>query len=247
MVRAVLFDLDDTLFDHRHCARTALRRVHETYECFACTPFDEFATSHARTLEELHDAVLAGRINIDDARRERFRRLFEAAGGPDDAAVADQAARAYREGYVVSRRAVEGAEVLLRQLKTSARIAIVSNNLLEEQRDKLRQCGLEPYIDALVVSEQAGVSKPDPFIFELALERLGCRAAEAVMIGDSWANDVIGAETAGIRAIWFNPHGEPRPNDRPHVPELRALVPPEMVLDLVFANEADDRRVAGRR
>jgi YjjG family noncanonical pyrimidine nucleotidase len=247
MVRAVLFDLDDTLFDHRHCARTALRRVHEGYACFACTPFDDFATSHGRTLEELHEQVLAGRLSIDDARRERFRRLFEAAGAARDAAAADRAARVYRQGYVESRRAIDGAEALLRRLKGSARIGIVSNNLLAEQRDKLRECGLEPFIDALVVSEEAGVSKPDPVIFGLALERLGCGPAEAVMIGDSWANDVVGAEAAGIRAIWFNPHGEPRPEDCPHVPELRALVPPGAVLDLLFARAADERRVAGRR
>jgi YjjG family noncanonical pyrimidine nucleotidase len=244
MVRAVLFDLDDTLFDHRRCARTALERVHREHECFACKPFADLEASHALILEELHGQVLSGRVGIDDARRERFRRLFESAGVTGSADVVNRAAQAYRQGYVESRRAIDGAAALLQQVKERARVAIVSNNLLDEQRDKLRECGLDGWIDALVVSEEAGVSKPDPYIFRLALDRLGCLSSEAVMIGDSWAADVVGAHAAGIRAIWFNPRGQPRPDDRPDVIELRALQPADRVLPLVFGAESHVARPA---
>src|SRR5207248_6567894 len=98
-------------------------------------------------------------------------------------------------------------------------------NLFEEQRDKLEYCGRARFVDALVVSEEAGVLKPDPAIFQIALARLGADAAHAVMVGDSWAADVAGARAAGIRAIWFNPSGKPIPADPPDVAEIRALSP----------------------
>src|SRR5207244_11995999 len=98
-------------------------------------------------------------------------------------------------------------------VRTHARIGIVTNNLLEEQQDKLQYCGLAPSVDVLIASEDVGVSKPDRGIFDLALERMGVSAEDAVMVGDSWANDIAGALNAGIRAIWFNPDRTPAPDN----------------------------------
>ena len=86
------------------------------------------------------------------------------------------------------------------KVRERAKVGIVSNNLLEEQQDKLRCCELDQYVDVLVVSEEAGISKPDPRIFEIVLDRLRCRPQEAVMIGDSWDADVLGAAAAGIQS-----------------------------------------------
>jgi putative hydrolase of the HAD superfamily len=171
---------------------------------------------------------------LDAARAERFRRLFGFAGVEADAAMVRTAAAVYRREYQLSWRAIEGAALLLPALHARARVAIVSNNLLEEQQEKLRFCELDPFVDALVVSEEAGAIKPDPAIFHVALERLGVTAPEAVMIGDSWSADIVGARRAGIRAVWFNPRGLPRPEDAADVAELRALDPVTRVLDVVF-------------
>jgi putative hydrolase of the HAD superfamily len=221
--RAVLFDLDDTLFDHRRSAREALRQVHRVHA--AGFDFDAFEHQHARYLEEMHVEVLAGRVGLDDARRERFRRVFAALGvalAPD---VADAVASAYREGYMTSRRALDGAAELLAVLKPAARIAIVTNNLLDEQQDKLEYCGLAPFVDVLVASEDVGISKPARGIFEIALARTGVTAGSAVMVGDSWANDIEGARGAGIAAVWFNPEHLPRPSNEDGVAEIDALTP----------------------
>jgi len=232
--RAVLFDLDDTLFDHTHGARAALRGVHGKYACFRERPFDEFEGAHARCLEELHLRVIAGELAIHAARLERFRRLFAVAGvvpGEDKLA---EAAAAYRAVYVASRRAVDGALDLLSALAPRVRIGIVSNNLLDEQQQKVRLCGFDRFVDALVVSEEAGASKPDPAIFVIALARLECDRSEAVMIGDSWAADVEGARRAGIRPIWFNRTGLASPDAASGVAEITALSPIEPVLAAIF-------------
>lgn len=238
MLKAVFFDLDDTLFDHRLCARTALAELHKVHPAFESYPFAEFERLHATFLEELHRRVLTGELTIDYARRERFRRMFEASGTVPDESVVEQAAAVYRRGYVSIRQPVAGAARLLELTRTRARIGIVSNNLLEEQQGKLRHCGLASYVDVLVVSEEAGVSKPDPRIFEIALDRIGCRAGEVVMVGDSWAADVIGARDAGIRAIWFNPSGKRPPDPAADVPELRSLEPADAALHVIFEQAA---------
>jgi HAD superfamily hydrolase (TIGR01549 family) len=228
----VLFDLDDTLFDHQASARQALRVVHASHPSFSRWPFDDFDRTHARFLEELHVHVLSGSIGIDDAREERFRRLFEAAGVEAEAARLTSTAASYRAAYLAARAPVPGAQSLLAALAPRVRIGIVSNNLLEEQRDKVRLCGFEPFVDALVVSEEEGVSKPDPEIFRRALARLQTSPDEAVMIGDSWTADIEGAIAAGIRAIWFTRASAPSPNS--NIVTLTTFDPIEPVLEAIF-------------
>ena len=234
MVRVVLFDLDDTLFDHHHGARAALEAVQRSHACFRALPFDEMERCHARFLEALHKDVMAGRVALDDARRERFRRLFGAAGVEAGDELVAEAASMYRANYISARRAVAGALELVPLVRRRARVGIVTNNLLEEQQEKLRHLGLDSCVDALVVSEEAGVSKPDPAIFSLALDRLGSTPGDAVMVGDSWENDIAGARAAGIRAIWFNRHRERTPAGGDSVDQLHALEPADVVLPMIF-------------
>jgi putative hydrolase of the HAD superfamily len=232
--RAVLLDLDDTLFDHEQAARHALRRAHESHTAFSVLPFEAFEREHASVLEELHVQVMLGERSVDDAREERFRRLFTSAGVGEGEQPVRSTAAAYRESYLAARRAVDGALELLTALKPRARIGIVSNNLLEEQQGKIRLCGFEPFIDALVVSEAVGVAKPDPAIFAHALAALDCDADDAVMIGDSWLADIEGARGAGIRAIWFNRNRRQPPADAPPTQEITSLRPVEPVMSAIF-------------
>jgi putative hydrolase of the HAD superfamily len=231
-VRTALFDLDDTLFDHRHCAQAALAGVRASHACFEALDQADLERRHAHILEELHLEVLARRLELDAARVERFRRLYQWAGleaGPELAAAT---AAAYRDAYVAARREVRGAAALLAAVGRHMTVVIVSNNLLAEQQAKLRHCGLDRHVDVLVVSEEAGVSKPDPRIFEIALARAGGHPDDAVMVGDSWTNDIEGARTAGVRAIWFNPEGKTPPD--PGVATIRSLEPVGEVLRVVL-------------
>ncbi len=235
MTRAVLFDLDDTLFDHRESAAEALRRVQSAHEGFQRIPFDEFERRHATLLEALHPEVLNARLEMDEARRERFRRLFAGCGIPVSEELCATTARKYRDDYMDARRAVAGARSLVAAVRSRAKVGIVSNNMLLEQRDKLEFCGLTAYVDALIVSETAGVAKPDPAIFRMALDALRVSADETVMLGDSWSADVVGARAAGIRAVWFNPMRSPSPDPDLGVRELHALEPVEGAIAYLLA------------
>ena len=207
----ILFDLDDTLFDHRFAARGALAHLRRHEPFLQRLPLARVAAEYFRTLEELHPEVLAGRLSKGAARAERFRRLAALAGESIGAQDSARLARAYREQYQRLRRAVPGAGPLLRRLHEESRIGIVTNNEVAEQEEKLRFIGLWPTVDALVISQAVGVSKPDPRIFRLALRELRASPRDAVMVGDSWTNDVRGARAARIRPVWFNRFGAARP------------------------------------
>jgi len=229
-VRVVLSDLDDTLFDHAHATRRALATVRDGTPGLEGVPLDDLQARHAELLEALHLEVLAGRVSIADARAERFARLLASAGVTDARERSRRVAGVYRDAYEASWRAVPGAVALLASLgRAGVPVVIVTNNVEDEQRVKLERCGLAGAITALVTSEREGVSKPDVRIFASALRRVSAAAAEAVMFGDAWAADIAGARQAGIRAVWLNRFGAPRPDAA--VPEVTALEPVDAVVE----------------
>lgn len=233
--QAVLVDLDDTLFDHRAAAACALRAAAAADPALARYDFPALEARHRVILEELHRNVLAGRMTVDEAREHRFRTLIEEQGETCERRRLDKLTATYRGAYQQNWACLAGAPELLRELKRrGARIAIVTNNIVSEQVSKVRRLGLEPHVDALVVSEAVGASKPSKAIFEHALAEIDAEEPEAVMLGDSWAADIEGAVAAGIDAVWFNPRKSPRPAQHPHVREIHQLEPPAVIADLVL-------------
>jgi HAD superfamily hydrolase (TIGR01549 family) len=226
---AVLFDLDDTLFDHSFSARAGLGALRDEFPALGRRAFEELERLHAGILETMHARVLTGELTIQAARVARFAAMFQDCGAADGHAEA--AADLYRAAYQRARRVVPGAVDLLAALRGYVVVGIVTNNVVAEQLEKLSVLELRHLVDVLVISEEAGMAKPDPRIFHLALARAGCRADQAVMVGDSWRVDILGALAAGIRPVWLNRGGLPSPD--PRVAEIRALAPAAPVLRLL--------------
>jgi putative hydrolase of the HAD superfamily len=93
------------------------------------------------------------------------------------------------------------------------RFGVVTNGPIRPQTIKFQALKLETHFhpELFITSEHAGCFKPDPAIFRYALERAGVEAHEAVHIGDAPEIDVLGAQAAGMRGVWFNPAGKPAP------------------------------------
>ena len=233
----LLADLDDTLFDHAHATRAALAHLRDLEPRWSDWEHHAFESRHNEVLELLHQEVLTGRLTVEAARVERFRRLLTAAA-PDERDVAERAigiAQSYRSAYERGWRSVPGArELLMAARARGLRVAVVTNNLQAEQELKLTRCDLAPLVDVLITSERAGAAKPDVRIFETALGALCASAHEAVMFGDAWPTDVIGARTAGIRAVWFNRLLVDSPD--PEIPEVRSLLPTADVLETLIGS-----------
>jgi putative hydrolase of the HAD superfamily len=239
-VKAVFFDLDDTLSDHRYSMRQGLLAVCQAYPCFQQHSIELLFADYTRLFDEMHIHVLEGRLTKDERRNECFRRLF-LLHGPETEDLPNAvacAAHLYRETYQSSRQIVAGSLELLEYLNGRVKIAVVTNNLQAGQVDKLHHLRLDHLIDELVTSEETGSIKPDPDIFRAALEHVGCSADEAVMIGDSWESDVLGAIQAGIRAIWLNRTGSACPDPMLAL-ELAGLEPLEVALNAILGQRDD--------
>jgi putative hydrolase of the HAD superfamily len=238
MKRALLIDIDDTVVDWIGPARDAVIASVATHRSMAGSDPQRVADRFLEIVEETHELWMSGELSVDGLRAERIRRLVAESGADLEAAEADELAGAYRVAYLAARRQVPGAGELLAEVRRrDVKVVAVTNNLVDEQEDKLRHTGLRELFDALVISEAAGINKPDPRIFELALEAAGVAADEAVMLGDSWANDVLGAVGAGISAAWLDRRGSGVPDAAVHVLRLSSLQPAVEVADALVSSK----------
>ena len=117
----------------------------------------------------------------------------------------------------------EVPDVLARLRAGGARLAVVSNWDVS-LHDVLERTGLRPLVDAVVISAELGVAKPDPAIFRAALDRLGAAAEGSVHVGDSLEHDVAGARAAGLEAVLVARNGAAAPDGVRTVRSLAELV-----------------------
>ncbi len=232
----VLVDLDDTLYDWRWARRAGLAAVTTRWPAFSHRPMAARSREYVRLLNEMHDEVVRGRLDPEDARTRRIARLAMYCGFRLSRREAEEASEVYQIAYAAEERAVPGAGEALSRLRARAAIGVVTNHRVEEQRRKLSVIGLATAIDFLVTSEEVGVAKPHPEIFRRALDRAGVPARAAVMIGDSWEADVLGARAAGIRPIWLH-----RSRGRPRDPSIAQEIAGWRPVDRLLRAVADPR------
>lgn len=213
MVRAILFDLDHTLYDYQACHGVSLPRtlrsvakeggwapaaVERAYEC-------------AR--QRVH-ADLAGQ-GSSHSRLLYFQKTIEALAGQTLPGLTLRAEADYWETFLQTMRPTPGSVAFLEAVRAqTVKTAIVTNLTAQIQLRKIERLGLSDLIDTVVTSEEAGVEKPAPAIFQLALEKLGVTAPDAWYVGDDEAADIRGAEAAGLVAYYLH-------RDRPERAETR--------------------------
>ncbi|MCI4352890.1 MAG: HAD family hydrolase [Thermoplasmata archaeon] len=224
--KAVLFDLDDTLFDHRYARLAALHAMRQAHAPLSGFPLARLDRSYEHILAEIHfSQVLTREISLEESRTLRMTRFLEEFGLLTDPTDVRRLLRIRQATYRRHRRAVPGAVALLQFLKSSGtKIGVVTNNLRSEQEEKLRITGLDDWVDYLVCSEQVGVTKPDPRMFRAALAEIHGTPRTTVMVGDSWESDVVGAARVGIRPVWFH-RDRTAPPASPPAGELRSFRP----------------------
>jgi putative hydrolase of the HAD superfamily len=229
-IRAVLFDLDNTLLLESDSTERALRdasaaigRIGADVEILASAARDAaeqmFGESsvfaYADTMgiwwgEALWGEFLGETPGLQAMRTfvPAFRRRVWtgalASVGIDDQRLIEAAVDAFRSARRRNQLVDPEAEAVVRDLARDHRLALVTNGAPDVQREKLSHTALAPLFEVIVISAEIGVGKPDPRIFEAALASLELAPNDAVMIGDSLARDIAGAQAAGLRAIWID-------------------------------------------
>jgi putative hydrolase of the HAD superfamily len=190
-LRAVIFDLDDTLTDRKR----SIWRYAQT-----------FARAFRTQLTVDNQSVLASQLRAADRDGYNPDRAKDITALPIWATPVEAATVAAHWAEYFAPCAVpreQCRETLLALRACGMRLAVITNGGSSSQRDKLQTLGIVDLFDAIVISEELGAKKPDPRIFRAALERLNLAAAECVFIGDNPEKDVRGASLAGIHVIWF--------------------------------------------
>lgn len=216
--RAVLIDLDNTVYPYQPCHDAGLRaaqglaaRLHSYWSAPA---------RFVRHYEEGRQLVKSqlGSLPAGHCRLLYFKRMVETQIGRTDIEAIRGLHEAYWQGYFSKMKPDAGCIELLTDLRASrVRVALVSNYTTERPMLKLRALGLERVADFLITSEEVGAEKPSPTPFEYALARLRVRSREAWMVGDNLQQDIGAARALGLTAVWFQ---RPECRDTGEVPDF---------------------------
>lgn len=197
----VLFDLDHTLLDSDASAQAAFDL---TMQSIGVEPTGDVFSVYDRLNQSLWRQVEAGRMSPNDVKVRRFEQMLDVLGVPGDPIAMGAA---FAQGLIDHGDLYPGARVLLDELDSRARLAMVTNGIGSVQRGRVERLDLSGYFEVVSVSGELGMSKPSSAIFDHTLDALGVTdRSKVVMIGDSLTSDVLGGTNAGVDTIWFNRH-----------------------------------------
>lgn len=200
-LRAVGFDLDGTLFDHRGSAHAA---VDAFLRGLGVSPSSDARRIWFDAESEQFERWRAGQISFKEQRRERLTQVLPSLGlpAPRDATELDKLFAVYLRAYRAAWRAFPDSLELLRSLRSRGyRIGILTNGTEEQQLDKLNVIGLATEVDVVCTSERIGAQKPEAFAFATLARELGVTPDQCLFVGDNADHDFAGALAGGMRAL----------------------------------------------
>jgi len=198
-IKALLLDLDDTLYAYKPCHQAGYEACkHLAQEKYNINPTDfenAWKTGRNRVHQDLHGQ------GASHSRLLYVQKLYETLYNKTNPTFALEMEETYWGTFLETMEFKPGVEDFLQEAKNKGiKMCIVTDLTAQIQMRKWLKLDLGRYIDYLVTSEEAGIEKPGRYMFELALEKLGVKAEECVMIGDSEEKDIKGAEAMGIKA-----------------------------------------------
>jgi putative hydrolase of the HAD superfamily len=199
-LQAVLFDIDDTLFSTTEFARRARRNA---VRAMIAAGLD---LSEDAVLKEL-DEVLA---EFSSNYEHHFDKLLQRLRPPalqqmNPALIVAAGVAAYHDTKFRELAPFEDVRPLLADLKEAGLcLGVITHGWTVKQAEKLVRLGLVPYLDprAIFISDQIGISKPNPKLYQVALRDLGLAASEVMYVGDSPEHDVVPPQSLGIVTVW---------------------------------------------
>jgi putative hydrolase of the HAD superfamily len=238
MIKAIFFDLDDTLlWDQKsvekafeatclvaaekyqidpavleEAVRQEARELYSSYETYPFTQMigiNPFEGLWGNFLDD-HDEFRKMKDIVPAYRKEAWTRGLKAIG-IDDPEFGEELA----ERFPAERRKLpfvyEESFQVLDELKGKYQLLLLTNGSPDLQNTKLEITPeLVPYFDHIVISGAFGKGKPDPTIFEHALEKMSLTKDEAIMVGDNLMTDILGASRVGMKSVWINRHDKER-------------------------------------
>jgi putative hydrolase of the HAD superfamily len=216
-ITAVLFDVDDTLFDRKLAQQLVLelivKQLPHVFEGYAKERvLQAFIESDRITTEKFNEG--APSAGSRDKRSQLFMQLLGIEGD-----LAPTLTALYVKDYPLVKAPVAGAIPTVNKLSREFKLGVVSNGFPDVQYRKLETMGLLEIFSCIVLSEELCIRKPDTGIFKQATILMHVQPSECLYVGDSFVNDVIGAKNAGMQTCWFNPDSL-QPADKNYTPDF---------------------------
>jgi len=225
----IFFDLDHTIWDFDKNAEETLYELYGIYRLreIGLPSTEIFIETYTRNNHRLWADYHTGKITKTELRETRFKKTFLDLGVQPDCIPLS-----FEDDYVrlcpTKTNLFPHAHETLQYLKNKYTLHLISNGFKESSELKVGNTNIGGYFQNFIISEIVGVNKPDPAIFEHALNLAGAKKSESLMIGDSLEADIYGALNFGIGAIYFNPFNAPKPDDVPlqvtHLKELTLIL-----------------------
>ena len=200
MIKHIIFDADDTLFDFQKADGNAKSHINEVLKTHALD-IDAFWNRFNRVAPALFRQFADGFITIDEYRFHRFADVLEGTHGRI-CELTSALNQIYIQEITHKIELFEDTIPLLRVLRVEEIGAVIlTNGPSDSQRAKFENVGLSRFIQCIYIGEEMGFFKPHREAFEYVLRDLGAANSEVLMVGDSIEDDIHGAEQAGINAV----------------------------------------------
>ncbi len=200
----ILFDADETLFDFKKAEKQALERTMfalglDYQENVHLPIYKKVNTGLWRELED-------GLITQNQLKTERFKRFSTAIEVKCDE---HNFSKLYTEFLGQGSFLFDDSIKLIKSIYQHCKLMIITNGLTTVQDNRIRKSEIAKYFDEIIVSEDIGVSKPNPKIFEYSVDKIQeIDKSKILMVGDSLSSDIQGGINFGIDTCWYNPNND---------------------------------------
>lgn len=229
MYKHLFFDLDHTLWDFDRNSAECIAELFDTFQLAelgipSAAEFSRHFIAINRQLWADYDKNL---IEHGYIRKHRFPMVFRALG-VDESVIHVDLNDEYLRLLPRKSHLLDSAREVLDYLKGRYTMHIITNGFAEIQATKMESSEIAHYFTHVITSENANAKKPDPLVFQYAMEISGTNARESLMIGDNYEADILGAKSVRLDTVFYNPEGavvDDKPTyDIRHWTELMAIL-----------------------
>ncbi len=202
----VFFDLDHTLWDFDKNSALAFERVFQKHKIdLSVTDFlKEYEPINLIYWKKYREEM----VTKEQLRRGRLNEAFDLFNIKFPIETIDTLATCYIEELPIDNHLFVDTIEILEYLSKKYNLHIITNGFEEVQHLKLKNSDIKKYFASITTSEEVGLKKPNPVIFETALIKASTVPQKSIMIGDSFEADIVGAENVGMHTLFFNYRNE---------------------------------------
>lgn len=217
----VFFDLDHTLWDFDKNSGLAFDRVFKKHKIKL--PVTDFLKEYEPINLLYWKKFREERVTKQELRRGRLTEAFAVFKIEYSIEIIDLLAVTYIDELPVDNYLFENTLETLDYLYGKYKLHIITNGFEEVQHLKLNNSGIKNYFKTVTTSEEVGLKKPHPSVFQTAMTKAAALPQKSIMIGDSFEADIVGAQNSGMHTLFFNNRNEVVNKIYPSIKELSEI------------------------